>query len=69
MDALTRNQKNKMYDELADLTLKYGKDRAARNMIKAYFEKLQKVETSTELATMKIVLVSLNFLLTITYPK
>lgn len=68
MDALTTNQKNKMYDEIADLTLKYGREKAARNMIKAYFEKLKKVETSSELATMKIVLTSLKYLLEITYP-
>ena len=30
MDALTTKQKNQMYDEIADLLIKYGKDKTAR---------------------------------------
>lgn len=68
MDALTTKQKNKMYNEVANLVMKYGNDKAARCMIKAYFEKLQKVDTASELACMKIVLTSLDYLLKITFP-
>ena len=48
--------------------MKYGNDKGARCMIKAYFEKLQKVDTASELACMKIVLTSLDYLLKITFP-
>lgn len=68
MDALTTKQKNQMYDEISELLLKYGKDKAAKRMIKAFFHEVQEVETSKELCNMGIVLISLKHLLDITFP-
>lgn len=68
MDALTKKQKNQMYDEIADLLIKYGKDKTAKRMLKAFFHEVQEVKTSKELCNMGIVLVSLKHLLEITFP-
>ena len=68
MDALTTKQKNQMYDEIAELLIKYGKDKTAKRMIKAFFHEVQEVETSKELSNMGIVLISLKHLLEITFP-
>lgn len=68
MDALTTKQKNQMYDEISELVIKYGKDKTAQRMLKAYVTKLKKVETSKELISMSFVLTSLSYLLEITFP-
>ena len=68
MDALTTKQKNQMYDEIADLLIKYGKDKTAKRMLKAFFHEVQEVETSKKLCNMGIVLISLKHLLEITFP-
>ena len=68
MDTLTTKQKNQMYDEIAELLIKYGKDKTAKRMIKAFFHEVQDVETSKELCNMRIVLISLKHLLEITFP-
>ena len=68
MDALTTKQKNQMYDEIAELLIKYGKDKTAKRMIKSFFQEVQEVETSKELCNMRIILVSLRHLLKITFP-
>ena len=68
MDALTTKQKNQMYDEIAELLIKYGKDKTAKRMIKAFFYEVQEVKTSKELCNMGIVLISLKNLLGITFP-
>ena len=68
MDALTTKQKNQMYDEIAELLIKYGKDKTAKRMIKAFFHEVQEVETSKELCNMGIVLISLKHLMEITFP-
>ena len=68
MDALTTKQKNQMYDEIAELLIKYGKDKTAKRMLKSFFHECQEVETSKELCNMRIVLASLNHLLKITFP-
>lgn len=68
MDALTTKQKNQMYDEIADLLIKYGKDKTAKRMLKAFFHEVQEVETSKELCNMGIVLIALKHLLEITFP-
>lgn len=68
MDTLTIKHINKMYSEITNLELRYGKDKAARRMIKAYFEEVKKAETSKDLRNMEVVLISLRFLLKITYP-
>ena len=68
MDALTTKQKNQMYDEISELLIKYGKDRTAKRMIKAFFHEVQQVENSKELCNMGIVLISLKYLLSITFP-
>lgn len=68
MDALTTKQKNQMYDEIADLLIKYGKDKTAKRMLKAFFHEVQEVETSKVLCNMGIVLISLKHLLEITFP-
>ena len=67
MDALTTKQKNQMYDEIAELLIKYGKDKTAKRMLKAFFHEVQEVETSKELSNMGIVLISLKHLLEITF--
>ena len=67
MDALTTKQKNKMYDEIAELLIKYGKDKTAKRMIKTFFHECQEVETSKELCNMGIVLTSLKHLMEITF--
>ena len=68
MDALTTKQKNQMYDEIAELLIKYGKDKTAKRMIKAFFHEVQEVKTAKELCNMGIVLISLKHLLEITFP-
>lgn len=68
MDALTTKQKNQMYDEVSELLVRYGKDKTAQRMIKAYCTELKKVETSKELISMSVVLTSLSYLLGITFP-
>lgn len=68
MDALTTKQRDQMYDEIAELVIRYGKNAIARRMIKAYVTELKKVETSKELTTMALVLTSLAYLLEITFP-
>lgn len=68
MDALTTKQKNQMYDEISELVIKYGKDKTAQRMLKAYGTELKKVETSKELISMSFVLTSLAYLLEITFP-
>ena len=68
MDALTTKQKNKMYDEISELLIKYGKDKTAKRIIKAFFHEVQEVETTKELCNMGIVLISLRHLLEITFP-
>ena len=68
MDALTTKQKNQMYDEISELLIKYGKDKTAKRMIKAFFHEVQQVETSKDLNNMQIVLTSLKHLLEITFP-
>ena len=68
MDALTKKQKNQMYDEISELLIKYGKDKTAKRMIKAFFHEVQDVKTSKELCNMGIVLISLKHLLEITFP-
>ena len=68
MDALTTKQKNQMYDEIAELLIKYGKDKTAKRMIKSFFHEVQEVETSNELCNIGIVLISLKHLLEITFP-
>lgn len=68
MDALTTKQKNQMYDEIGELLFKYDKDKAAKRMIKSFFQEVQEVETSKELCNMRIILISLKHLLKITFP-
>ena len=68
MDALTTKQKNQMYDEISELLIKYGKDKTAKQMIKAFFHEVQEVETSKELCNMGIVLIYLRHLMEITFP-
>lgn len=68
MDALTTKQRDRMYDEIAELVIRYGKNAIARRMIKAYVTELKKVETSKELTSMAVVLTSLAYLLEITFP-
>ena len=68
MDKLTAKQKDKMYDEIGELLFKYDKDRTAKRMIKSFFQEVQEVETSKELCNMRIILVSLKYLLKITFP-
>lgn len=68
MDVLTTKQRDQMYDEIADLVIRYGKNAIARRMIKAYVTELKKVETSKELISMGFVLTSLAYLLEITFP-
>lgn len=68
MDALTTKQRDQMYDEIAELVIRYGKNAIARRMIKAYVTELKKVETSKELTSMAFVLTSLSYLLEITFP-
>lgn len=68
MDKLTANQKNKMYDEIEYLLFKYGKDKTAKRMIKAFLHEVQDIENSKELCNMQIVSASLKHLLKITFP-
>lgn len=68
MDVLTAKQKYQMYDEIAELVLKYSKDKTAKRMIASFFQEVQKVETSKELISMSFVLTSLSYLLEITFP-
>ena len=68
MDALTTKQKNQMYDDIAELLIKYGKDKTAKRMIKAFFNEVQEVETSKELCNMQIVSATFTHLLKITFP-
>ena len=68
MDALTTKQKNQIIDEIGVLLIKYGKDKTAKRMIKAFLHEVQEFETSKELRKMQIVLASLKHLLKITFP-
>lgn len=68
MDVLTTKQKYQMYDEIAELVLKYSKDKTAKRMIASFFQEVQKVETSKELISMSFVVTSLRYLLEITFP-
>lgn len=68
MDALTQTQRRQMYDEIADLIIRYGKDKTAKRMLKTFFNELKQVETSKELTAMQFVLTSLSYLLAITFP-
>lgn len=68
MDKLTAKQKDKMYDEIGELLFKYDKDKTAKRMIKSFFQEVQEVETTKELCNMGIVLISLKYLLKITFP-
>lgn len=68
MDSLTQTQRRDMYDEIADLIIRYGKDKTAKRMLKAFFNELKQVETSKELSAMQFVLTSLSYLLAITFP-
>lgn len=68
MDKLSANQKNKMYDEIEYLLFKYGKDKTAKRMIRAFLNEVQEIDNSKDLCNMKIVLVSLKHLLKITFP-
>ena len=68
MDALTTKQKNQMYDEIAELLIKYGKDKTAKRILKTFFHEVQDVKTSKDLCNMGIVLISLKHLLEITFP-
>ena len=68
MDKLTAKQKDKMYDEIGELLFKYDKYKTAKRMIKSFFQEVQEVETSKELGNMGIVLISLKYLLKITFP-
>ena len=68
MDALTTNQKNKMYDEIEYLLFKYDKDKTAKRMLKAFLNEVQEIDNSKDLCNMKIVSASLNHLLKITFP-
>lgn len=68
MDALTTKQKKQMYDEISELVIKYGKNKTAQRMLKAYVTELKKVETSKELTSMSFVLTSLAYILKITFP-
>ena len=68
MDKLTAKQKDKMYDEIGELLFKYDKDKTAKRMIKAFFHEVQQVETSKELFNINFALISLKYLLSITFP-
>ena len=68
MDALTTKQKNQMYDEIADLLIKYGNNKTVKRMIIEVFHKVDNVETTKDLNNMQIVLTSLSYLLQITFP-
>ena len=68
MDGLTTKQKNRIIDEMGVLLIKYGKDKTAKRMIKAFLQEVQEVENSKELCNMQIVSASLKHLLKITFP-
>ena len=68
MDALTTKQKNQMYDEIADLVLRYGSNLTAKRMIEAFFNKVKAVRNAREFSAMEITLVALKYLLEITFP-
>lgn len=68
MDALTTKQKNQMYDEIADLILRYGSNLTAKRMIKAFFNRVEAVRNAREFSAMEITLVALKYLLEITFP-
>lgn len=68
MDALTTKQKNQIIDEIGVLLIKYGKDKTAKRMIKAFLHEVQEFETSKELRKMQIVSATLKHLLKITFP-
>lgn len=68
MDALTTKQKNQMYDELSDIVIRYGKDKTAKRMIKAFYHQVKQVETTQELSCMEFALKSLKYLMLITFP-
>lgn len=62
------NSYNKFFAKVAELVIKYGKDKTAKRMIASFFQEVQKVETSKELISMSFVLTSLEYLLEITFP-
>ena len=68
MDALTKIQKKQMYDEIAELLIKYGKDKTAKRMIRAFLQESKAIETTKELCNMGIVLLSLKHILEMTFP-
>lgn len=68
MDKLTQVQKNRMYDDIAELTLKYSRYPMAKRMIKAFFERVKTVNNTREFSAMELTLVSLQYLLEITFP-
>lgn len=68
MDKLTQVQKDRMYDDIAELTLKYGRYPMAKRMIKEFFERVKTVNSTREFSAMEITLVSLQYLLEITFP-
>lgn len=50
MDVLTTKQKNQMYNEIADLLIKYGKDKTAKRMLKAFFMKCKRLKLQKSFA-------------------
>lgn len=49
MDALTTKQKYQMYDEIAELVIKYGKDKTAKRMIASFFKKSKRLKLQKSL--------------------
>lgn len=68
MDVLTTKQKNKMYDEISTLIMRYGSNLTAKRMITAFFDRVKTVRNTREFSAMEITLVSLQYLLEITFP-
>lgn len=68
MDKLTQVQKDRMYNDIAELMLTYSRYPMAKRMIKAFFERVKTVNSTREFSAMEITLVSLQYLLEITFP-
>ena len=68
MDNLTQVQKERMYNDIAELMLKYSRYPMAKRMIKTFFERVKTVNSTREFSAMEITLVSLQYLLEITFP-
>lgn len=68
MDKLTQVQKDRMYNDIAELTLKYGRYPMAKRMIKEFFERVKTVTNTREFSAMELTLISLQYLLEITFP-